>query len=64
MAFTYFSTVSAYKTREKGGSMVVVIPKDFLDELGITKGTKFRVWKDKNNRLVYEPQKDIKSQSS
>jgi len=44
--------------------MVVVIPKDFLGELGIKKGTKFRVWKDKNNRLIYEPQKDIYNQSS
>lgn len=64
MVFTFYTTVNAYKTREKGGSMVVVIPKDFLEELGIKKSTKFRVWKDKNNRLIYEPQKDINNQSS
>jgi len=64
MVFTFYTTVNAYKIRENGGSMVVVIPKDFLEELGIKKGTKFRVWKDKNNRLIYEPQKDIYNQSS
>jgi len=64
MVFTFYTTVNAYKIRENGGSMVVVIPKDFLEELGIKKGTKFRVWKDKNNRLIYEPQKDINNQSS
>ena len=54
MTLTFYSTVSAYKTREKGGSMVVVIPKAFVDELGIVKGTKFRVWKDKKkNHLNY-----------
>ena len=49
-----YTTVHAYKTREKG-SMVAVIPKEFLDQLSITKGTKIKVWKDKN-RLIYEPE--------
>jgi antitoxin component of MazEF toxin-antitoxin module len=59
MALTFYTTVRAYKTREKG-SMVVVIPKDFLSELGIKKGTKFKVWKDKK-RLIYEPEEDSQS---
>lgn len=57
MELTYFTTVKAYQTR-KDGSMIVVIPKDFVNELDIQKGTKFRVWHDKN-KLVYEPQKQV-----
>jgi len=53
----FFTIVHAYKIREKG-SMVAVIPKLFLDELGIKRGTKLKVWKDKKNRLIYECHSD------
>jgi antitoxin component of MazEF toxin-antitoxin module len=53
----FFTVVQAYRIREHG-SMVAVIPKVFLDELRIEKGTKLRVWKDNKNRLIYEPQLD------
>jgi hypothetical protein len=37
-----YTTVHAYKIREKG-SMVAVIPKEFLEQLSISKGTKLKV---------------------
>ncbi len=47
-----YTIVHAYKIREKG-SMVAVIPKELTEQLGIQKGTRLKVWKDKN-KIIYE----------
>ena len=48
--------VKAYSV-DRAGTLVVVIPKEVREELGIEKGKKFTVKIDTDGRIVYEPVK-------
>jgi AbrB family looped-hinge helix DNA binding protein len=46
--------VKAYEVG-KPGSLVVVIPKEIRENIGVGKGSKFVVKTDKIGRIIYEP---------
>lgn len=45
--------------RQKGETVVVVIPKRIREKAGVEKGERFFVKLDDKNRIIYEPLKTL-----